>query len=315
MANEIVENESAQEDGTESDSPHHGVFLAGLLAAYLLLLNSSIGRHDLLALFFVLVGAWLVFKVIREVRHDIREFFKHLFREGSTLHQFLEKRSRIQAVIAVIFTAYVTLGFAVVFKTLNQVNGVHVNFILIFLICFLMGLFSRRVNLMDSLKDNVQNPESAEKMSHVFVVLRHVLILNISLVVTISGYDAMQVVSGMVNFSNFHEYAERNAISPGDFNTYSRALVNMTVILDAFKAAAVNEVMAFMGLSEDASRYFTFLSIVIIFNFFKILPVSIAIVFIYYAFRDHYLGTALRAYMPIENGLSRAGEWVRWKRR
>lgn len=295
------ESESTTENQEHSE-PHKGAFLALLLAGYLFALDFFIGKHDVMAFVFVLLGAWLVFKVIREIRHDVRSFFKNLFKEGSTLYRFLEKRSRIQATIAVIFTVLVTFGFSAVFKTLNQINGIHVNFILIFLVCFLMGLFGKKVNPGESIKNNIENPESARKMGHVFVVLRHVLILNIALVVTISGYDAMQVVAGVVDFSNFHDYAERNAIAAGDSNTYSRALVNMTIIIDAFRAAAVNEVMSFIGMDNDGSRYFSFYGILILFNFFKILPVSIAIVFIYYALRDYYLDPAIRMYNRVRFG-------------
>lgn len=95
--------------------------------------------------------------------------------------------------------------------------------------------------------------------------------------------DIYVFFSESVYLNNFVVYAEARSILKNDYNSFSRAIVNYFLVLDAFRLALVNEISVVFDIdSEDMEKhFFVFATFIFIINFLKFLTFSIGLYFIY----------------------------------
>ncbi|WP_232209235.1 hypothetical protein ACN2MM_08435 [Alkalilimnicola ehrlichii MLHE-1] len=115
-----------------------------------------------------------------------------------------------------------------------------------------------------------------------------IVVINVVLAGVLSAKDLHSFFVSNVGYDynsdlgqiDFIEYAENNQVPSLGGNEISRPLINMYLILDAFKLASANEFLDIWGFSDEdrLDGFYAFYALVFLFNLLKMMPLSIAMV-------------------------------------
>jgi|GEM_PF-5680587 len=266
-----------------------GIALAFVMLTYVFLNDLLIAQNDIFLGLLTLVNVALLTWIIFSIRKGIRAVVKANFVEGSLPYRWFNRNGVIQIVIALLASLTFAVAFVVILKSLTLRHSFLVIAIAIFISGWITGLFRSKSIERANGEGTFKDKESQAAVSNIFSIFVSVIVFTVVLAAATTAKDTHVFFINNAEFGNFSEIAYESSIDANGNNDVGRALVNLSLILEAFRQATVNEFFIALGLEKDSAKYFWFFSFIFVFNFFKLASFSAAFVLITVSARDHVL--------------------------
>ncbi|MYL28161.1 MULTISPECIES: hypothetical protein [Halomonadaceae] len=286
---EIAESEAPAENAGQSlNTP--GFVLGVSVIGLSVLTGFYMGKHDIIAALLVVIVAYLIFMRVYDLRMGIRNVAKDLFQPGSTPHNWLSKqKSALQLGAALFFSVSLAVGFAVVLRSLHEIHSAFVIYPLLTAACIYLGFFRNKDLVTDSLSESMGSEDNKKLVQSLIRIGYSFVVLNLILVFILSAYDVHLFYSEPYLFNEYQEKAHERGIQFNGDNKVSRVFVNLGVVLDTVRSAAVNESLKELDFERNVSAFFVFYLLIGVLNFIKFSPLSLGVVLIYFSIRVRYL--------------------------
>ncbi|MDN7135359.1 hypothetical protein [Pseudidiomarina terrestris] len=266
-----------------------GVALAIVLVGYLFLHDAFLTLSDIFLLLLV-IGNWVLLSwIIFSLRSGLRSVVKVNFNADSLPYRWFNKNGIVQIIVSVGAALMFALGFVIILKSFTLQHSFLILALAVLIAGWVTGLFRNKPMTSTNLGYVMNDPEAKKVMASVFSIFVNLTVFTIVLAAVTSAKDTHMFFVNDAAFGNFSEIAHANAIAETGANDFGRALVNMSLILDAFRQATINEFFSAVGLQKDSAKYFWFFGLIFFFNFFKFLSFSAAFVLITLSAKNHIL--------------------------
>lgn len=272
-----------------------GFVLASALLAFTFLTALLTARNDLASALLLLLTTAFLFLLIVRLKIGIRNSLKHLFNEGSKPHKFLTKeKSVLQILYSLTFSLCTAAAFMVTIKSATIVYGMVVFFALVAIISISLGFFKGQDLITEGTKTQMAHEDNAELATIIFRILYSVMAFNVLLALVLSAYDTHLFYSAPFTMRDIGEVASGKGIPANGSNIVSKALVNLGIVLETVRSAAINEVLNGLNFERNVSAFFLFFIMMTALNFLKFAPFSIGFVLLYFSFRYNFMGQLQR---------------------
>lgn len=271
-----------------------GIALGIVMLGYLFINNFFIVQNDIFLGFLTLVNLALLTWIIFSLRKGMRAVVRANFVEDSIPYRWFNKNGVIQITISLLAAFTFSAAFVVILKSLTLKHSFVVIAVAVFISGWVTGLFRSKSIERTSHDVPMKDKESQTAVAKMFSLFTTVIVFTIVLAAVTSAKDTHVFFVNNAEFGNFSEIAYENAIKANGDNNLGRALVNLSLILEAFRQATINEFFIALGLEKDSAKYFWFFAFIFLFNFFKLVSFSAAFVLLAISARDHILDKVVR---------------------
>ncbi len=288
-----------------------GVALGIIIIGYLFLNNLLITQSDILLGLLTLLNLALLTWIIFSLRKGMRAVVRANFVEDSIPYKWFNRNGLVQITISILAALTFAAAFVIILKSLTLKHSFMVIAVAVFVSGWATGLF-RSKSIEKATHDiPMKDKESQTAVARVFSLFTTVIVFTVILAAVTSAKDTHVFFINNAEFGNFSEIAYESSIKANNDNDVGRALVNLSLILEAFRQATVNEFFIALGLEKDSTKYFWFFAFIFFFNFFKLVSFSAAFVLLTISARDHILD---RVVIWLSRGLGYVKEKARQAR-
>lgn len=278
----------------QSKNVRMSFILALLMVIYLYFHHALMTQSDYFLAFFILSNWILLALVIFSIRSGLRAIVKDLFQEDTLPYRWFTKNGMFQVFVTILTSLIFSLGFVVITKMVTLQHGIVVVAIAVLIAGWVTGLF-RTQNHNENSVIFMKNHESRATLSRVLAIFTTVIMFTVVIAAVTSAKDTHMFFVNGASFGNFAELAAERSINYTGSNTTGRALVNLSLILEAFRQASFNELLDALSIEKNSSKYFWIFVLIFIGNFFKFISFSVAFVLITLSAKETILDTiALR---------------------
>lgn len=293
-------NNPAEPDNEGAPPPNFsqrlpGVVLASALLAFTFLTALLTARNDSASALILLLTTAFLFLLILKLKVGIRNSLKNLFNENSKPYEFFnKKKSVLQVLYSLTFSLCTATAFMVTIKAATIVYGIIVFFILITIISISLGFFKGKDLITEGMNNQMAHEDNAELATILFRILYSVMTFNVLLALVLSAYDTHLFYSEPFTMRDIGEVASGKGVLANGSNVISKALVNLGIVLETVRSAAINEVLNGLNFERNVSAFFLFFIMMTALNFLKFAPFSIGFVLLYFSFRYNFMGQLQR---------------------
>lgn len=263
----------------QSKNVKMSLVLALLMVTYLYFHHALMTQSDHFLAFFILTNWVLLALIIFSIRSGLRAIVKDLFQEDSLPYRWFTKNGIFQVFVTILTSLIFSLGFVVITKMVTLQHGIVVVAVAVLIAGWVTGLFKSQDPNQNSVIF-IKNHESRSTLSRVLGIFTTVIMFTVVLAAVTSAKDTHMFFISGASFGNFAELAADRAIDHTGSNTAGRALVNLSLILEAFRQASFNELLEALSIEKNSSKYFWIFVLIFVGNFFKFISFSVAFVLI-----------------------------------
>lgn len=256
------------------------------------------GQSDIL-----FAASWLLICIIMciriyNLRSGLRSIKKQIFQEGSFFHNFFSRKNLFQLIVSVLLAVFVSMVFLVTLKMLVLKHGMFQ--VLIPMLLPVLFLQKTRDNLYSfSAEDSMSEEEAKKTVAELVDIITRAGMIALFISLLFSILDVFAFYQSTYGFSNFVSHAANHAIPLNDGGHYARALVNISVVADAFNMALINELFNVFGFDKTSISPLLFFLLVFPFNMLKLLPFCVAYIFIVTMLQSKVLDWSETAYLKV----------------
>jgi len=238
------------------------------------------GTNDKVSLLLLAVSLFLLYPVILVGQMTIRNAAKTNFTPESGIYQWLNKPKTLwQQIFSLILAAILSISFLIVAKGIVIEHGLIASLLIVFLVTSAASALITSTKAKDAQDRTVSHEVTRHHpadLSFLGLFLA-VFFVNLALALVLSAAETHKFLGSDVGFLNFVQYASDRSIPKLDTNEFSRILINVYVIMDAFKLAVVNELLS--AFHVDKQNYFVFYPLLFVLNLLKLFAFSLPLVF------------------------------------
>lgn len=256
------------------------------------------GRSD--TLFFM---SWMLICIIicvriYNLRSGLRSIKKQVFQKGSVLHDFFSRRSLFQLVISVFLAFLVSLAFLVTLKLLVLKHGIYQ--VLIPMLLPVLFLQKTRNKLYSfSVEDNMSEEGAKTTVAELVDIFSKAGTIALFISILFSVLDVYTFYQSTYVLTNFISHAANHAIPLNEGGHIARALVNISIIVDAFNMAIINELLSVFEYDKTSISPLLFFLFAFSFNTLKLIPFCVSYIFIVSILQNKVLDWSEIAYLKV----------------
>lgn len=252
--------------------------LASIMLAFLSLQVWTFTINDYYTLALVLVSASIMFHVVLDMQIGNKKALRVNTKEDGRLYRFLSKEKTIPlyvlSFIASLVLAYV---LTVILAGIVYSHG-KIAFLLIITVIS-MTVFSFLNQGSQTINKELALDLANHANNFLYIVLLAV-ILNLVLSAILSAHDVMMFLTHEITLDNFDEISSSEAIVKNGSNTFTRALMNLYILMENLKLALTSEFMILAGIDLSTKQKYFYIAYLAIFilNIIKLLSFSFSFV-------------------------------------
>lgn len=239
------------------------------------------GEDDWVSLIFIAITTVIIFKTLLKLQTGNKKALRANAKKGSFLYNFLSGE-RTPFLILFSFSASLisSIIMVLILKGITFNHGYWGLFFVIGIISFTIFSFITDENASSAVvADNLQEDVSSHA-NNMLQIIFTAIALNFALSFILSAHDTMSLLSSHISIANFENIALEHAVDKLEGNHYTRLMINLYLLLDAFKLALTTQIIDILvpNMDERLDWFYVFYIVVFILNMMKLFFFSFAFV-------------------------------------
>lgn len=253
--------------------------IAVIMLSFLGFQGYLFGTDDLYSLIFIIITSVILYFTIHDLHVSTRQIWRINTEDGSWLHKFLTGGSFITRLTASIVSLIASIILVTILKGMMINYGFLGAFSIILMSCLAIfttsEIFSAGQNLV---KDNLK--EELYSYANKFIILISlVLIFNLVISLSITFVDISDFINSKINLNDFEKYTEAKAIVSNGNNFYTKAIINLHLLVDSLKIAVSNYIFSSFNIDKTEHYWVLFFGALFL-NFIKMFGFSFAFIYL-----------------------------------
>jgi len=257
------------------------LFISLAIALFILSEEWFVGENDLMALFFIVVSAMLMYKTVLTLQVGNKKILRINTRKGSFWYRIFSGKG-ISPLISVVVVLIVSATMLIVVKGMALNHGLDLIIILIIVSSMVISLLlNRKKEGLEYLfiKNNAA-PEIAKHAIFFSKIIMLALAFNTVLSLILTYFDVESFMNNTITLANFDQDVVEHAIVKTADNHLSRALIHIYMLMENIKMAITNMIFAHVLEVPKDTYYGLSFVVIFFFNYIKLFGFSFGFVFL-----------------------------------
>lgn len=242
-----------------------------------------LGTSDLASLILLMLSTVIIFRTLLKLQTGNKRAIRANSKEGSFLYRFLsEEKTFFLISISFIASLISSIIMVLILKGITFNHGYWGLFIIMGLISLTVFSFLSNDKTTSSTVNNNLQDDVGKHANNMLQIILTAIILNFSLSFILSAHDTMSLLNSHITLNDFEDFALKNSVERSDIlnNYYSRLMINLYLLLDAFKLALTTQIIDILipSMEERLDWFYLFYGVVFVLNMMKLFLFSFAFV-------------------------------------